>query len=146
MGPLPQTPTKCWLQAAFPFARISQEQIRYRASGLTLVTSAIAVWTAVFMDRAVLASARNGLVIDPGLLKYHSPPGWEHINLTGDYHWKSKRPAQGRFRPLRTSNHPERALLSVFWWDANRNSNRYETTLHRKLARQLNDNRKTNNR
>jgi hypothetical protein len=31
-----------------------------------------------------------------------SPLGWEHINLTGDYIWKSNRiPASGKFRRLR---------------------------------------------
>jgi hypothetical protein len=34
------------------------------------------------------------------------PLGWEHINLTGDYQWKGKRPPQGRFRPLRAQKHP----------------------------------------
>jgi Tn3 transposase DDE domain len=97
------------------------------------------------MDRAVQASAGNGLGIDPGLLKYLSPLGWEHINLTGDYHWKSKRPTQSSF------HHSEgRPILSVLHCPfsggiANRNSNRYEITPQRNVARQLNDNRKTNN-
>ncbi|MGF7792893.1 hypothetical protein AAGP74_27980, partial [Klebsiella pneumoniae] len=31
-----------------------------------------------------------------------SPLGWEHINLTGDYIWKSNRiPSAGKFRRLR---------------------------------------------
>jgi hypothetical protein len=32
-----------------------------------------------------------------------SPLGWEHINLTGDYHWETS-PTLGpdHFRPLRT--------------------------------------------
>jgi hypothetical protein len=59
-----------------------------------------------YIERAVQGSARNGEVLDPKLLKYLSPLGWEHINLTGDYQWKGKRPAQGRFRPLRTPSHP----------------------------------------
>jgi TnpA family transposase len=84
----------------------SFEQQRYRASGLTLVTAAIALWNTVYIDRAVQASDRNGYAIDPDLLKYLSPLGWEHINLTGDYQWKGKRPTQGQFRPLRTPNHP----------------------------------------
>ncbi len=44
------------------------------------------------------------LPVDPVLLKYLSPLGWEHINLTGDYQWKGKRPAPGRFRSLRSPN------------------------------------------
>jgi hypothetical protein len=35
-----------------------------------------------------------------------SPLGWEHINLTGDYHWGTS-PTLGpdEFRPLRTHAH-----------------------------------------
>jgi hypothetical protein len=73
---------------------------------LTLVTAAIALWNTVYLERAVQISARNGQALDPELFKYLSPLGWEHINLTGDYQWKSTRLAQGRFRPLRTPNHP----------------------------------------
>jgi Tn3 transposase DDE domain len=54
----------------------------------------------------VQRDTNNGQTIDPAMLKYPSPLGWEHINLTGDYQWKGKKPAQGRFRPLRTPNHP----------------------------------------
>jgi len=84
----------------------SFEQQRYRASGLTLVTAAIVLWNTVYIDRAIAASARNGADAVPALRKYLSPLGWEHINLTGDYQWKGKRPAQGKFRPLRTPNQP----------------------------------------
>ena len=39
----------------------------------------------------------------PSDLAHLSPLGWEHINLTGDYHWETA-PALGpdQFRPLRT--------------------------------------------
>jgi TnpA family transposase len=82
----------------------SFEQQRYRASGLTLVTAAIALWNTVYIERAVQSFSSHGQPIDPELLKYLSPLGWEHINLTGDYQWNGKRPAQGRFRTLRTPN------------------------------------------
>jgi TnpA family transposase len=88
------------------------EQQRYRASGLTLVTAAIVLWNTVYIERAIDASARNGQFLNAELLKYLSPLGWEHINLTGDYQWQGKRLAQGRFRPLRSPT--QRALLSVF--------------------------------
>jgi len=84
----------------------SFEQQRYRASGLTLVTAAIALWNTVYIERAVQAFSSDGQPVDPALLKYLSPLGWEHINLTGDYQWNGKRPVQGRFRPLRTPNRP----------------------------------------
>ena len=38
--------------------------------------------------------------VDEALLPYLSPLGWEHINLTGDYSWRTKR-ATGKFQPLR---------------------------------------------
>lgn len=63
----------------------SFEQQRYRASGLTLVTAAIALWNTVYIERAVQTLTSNGQALDPELLKYLSPLGWEHINLTGDY-------------------------------------------------------------
>lgn len=84
----------------------SFEQQRYRASGLTLVTAAIALWNTVYIERAVQPSARNGQVLDPELFKFLSPLGWEHINLTGDYQWTGARLGQSKFRPLRTSSHP----------------------------------------
>ncbi len=84
----------------------SFEQQRYRASGLTLVTAAIALWNTVYIERAVQAFSSDGQTVDPALLKYLSPLGWEHINLTGDYQWKAKQPAQGWFRPPRTRNRP----------------------------------------
>ncbi len=84
----------------------SFEQQRYRASGLTLVTAAIALWNTMYIERAAQTLARNGQALDSELFKFLSPLGWEHINLTGDYQWKSTRLTQGRFRPLRTPNHP----------------------------------------
>jgi hypothetical protein len=81
----------------------SFEQQRYRASGLNLVTAAIVLWNTVYLDRATRALARDhSHLVDPNLLQYLSPPGWEHINLTGDYLWRSSSTlGAGRFRPLR---------------------------------------------
>jgi Tn3 transposase DDE domain len=73
----------------------SFEQQRYRASGLTLVTAAIALWNTIYIERAVQASARNGQTIASDLLKYLSPLGWEHINLTGDYQWERQEARSG---------------------------------------------------
>jgi Tn3 transposase DDE domain len=39
----------------------------------------------VYIGRAIDASARNGQFLNADLLKYLSPLGSEHINLTGDY-------------------------------------------------------------
>lgn len=78
------------------------ENQSYRASGLTLLTAAISLWNTVYMERSVDALKRKGLKINEQLLSHLSPLGWEHINLTGDYIWKSNRiPASGKFRRLR---------------------------------------------
>ena len=79
------------------------EQQRFRASGLTLVTAAIVLWNTVYLERAIASMrTRDDIVVDDELLKYLSPLGWEHINLTGDYVWKkSSKIKDGKFRPLR---------------------------------------------
>ena len=44
----------------------------------------------------------SGQTVDDALLQYLSPLGWEHINLTGDYLWRSSAKIDaGKFRPLR---------------------------------------------
>ncbi|HCT2004985.1 Tn3 family transposase, partial [Enterobacter hormaechei subsp. steigerwaltii] len=78
------------------------EQQRYRASGLNLVTAAIVLWNTVYLERAANALRGHGQAVDDGLLQYLSPLGWEHINLTGDYLWRSSaKIGAGKFRPLR---------------------------------------------
>ncbi len=67
------------------------ENQSYRASGLTLLTAAISLWNTVYMERAVDVLKRKGVKINEQLLSHLSPLGWEHINLTGDYIWKSNR-------------------------------------------------------
>ncbi|WP_373995001.1 Tn3 family transposase [Citrobacter koseri] len=58
-------------------------------------------------DRLVVHQAlqhfkRKGLKIKEQLLLHLSPLGWEHVNLTGGYIWKSNRiPGSGKFRRLR---------------------------------------------
>ncbi|MBE2887219.1 Tn3 family transposase [Geobacter anodireducens] len=80
----------------------SFEQQRYRASGLNLVTAAIVLWNTVYLERATQALSGYGQAIDDSMLQYLSPLGWEHINLTGDYVWRSKtRIGTGKFRALR---------------------------------------------
>ena len=78
------------------------ENQSYRASGLTFLTAAISLWNTVYMERAVESLKRKGMKINEQLLSHLSPLGWEHINLTGDYIWKSNRiPASGKYRRLR---------------------------------------------
>ena len=71
---------------------------RYRASGLNLITAAGVLWNTVYLERATKALDGH----DAALLQYLSPLGWEHINLTGDYVWRSSaKVSAGKFRPLR---------------------------------------------
>jgi TnpA family transposase len=80
----------------------SYENQRYRASGLNLVTAAIALWNTVYLERAIVALKEHGDQVDETLLQNLSPLGWEHINLIGDYVWQqNKQPKKGKFRPLR---------------------------------------------
>lgn len=81
----------------------SFEQQRYRASGLNLVTAAIVLWNTVYLERAANAPRSHGKAIDGSLLQYLLPLGWEHINLTGDYLWRSSaKIGAGKFRPMRS--------------------------------------------
>jgi TnpA family transposase len=82
------------------------EQQQYRASGLTLVTAAIALWNTVYLERAIKALKNGGYPVDDELLQHLSPLGWDHINLHGDYSWEnSDRMKKGEFRPLRGVKH-----------------------------------------
>ena len=79
----------------------SFENQQYRASGLNLVVAAITLWNTVYLERAATLLTKSR-ALDSALLQHVSPLGWEHINLTGDYTWRSdKRVAKGGFRQLR---------------------------------------------
>lgn len=49
-----------------------------------------------------LGLVEAGKSVGGELLQYLLPLGWEHINLTGDYLWRSSaKIGAGKFRPLR---------------------------------------------
>jgi TnpA family transposase len=78
------------------------EALQYRASGLALVTAAIALWNTVYLGRALDELRRGGEIIPDTLLAHLAPVGWQHINLTGDYLWDAETGlASDGFRPLR---------------------------------------------
>ena len=80
----------------------SFEQQRYRASGPNLVTAAIVLWNTVYLEGAANGLRGHGQAVDDGLLQYLSSLGWERINLTGDYLWRSSAKIGAvKFRPLR---------------------------------------------
>ena len=84
----------------------SYENQRHRASGLNLLVAAIILWNTTYLQRAVDHLRNQGHYPASGDLAHLSPLGWEHINLTGDYHWDTS-PTLGpdEFRPLRTHAH-----------------------------------------
>jgi TnpA family transposase len=84
----------------------SYENQRHRASGLNLLVAAIILWNITYLQRAVDHLRNQGHHPAFGDLAHLSPLGWEHINLTGDYHWDTL-PILGpdEFRPLRTHAH-----------------------------------------
>lgn len=83
------------------------EQQRYRASGLNLLTAAIVLWNTVYLERATNNLRDRDQGVDEALFQHLSPLGWEHINLTGDYTWRSTtKIGTGKFRPLRPLARP----------------------------------------
>jgi Tn3 transposase DDE domain len=80
----------------------SIEALQHRASGLALVTTAIALRNTVYLSRALEALRRRGETVPDALLAHLAPLGWQHTNLTGDYLWDADDlPASNGFRPLR---------------------------------------------
>nr|BCT22985.1 hypothetical protein [Klebsiella pneumoniae] len=79
----------------------SFEQQRYRASGLNLVTAAIVVEHGISgACHQCFAWQRHGA--GRHIVAISVAAGWEHINLTGDYLWRSSaKVGAGKFRPLR---------------------------------------------
>ncbi len=67
----------------------SYENQRHRASGLNLLVAAIILWNTTYLQRAVDHLREQGQQPAAGDLAHLSPLGWEHINLTGDYHWET---------------------------------------------------------
>ncbi|MGA8655622.1 MAG: Tn3 family transposase [Chthoniobacterales bacterium] len=70
--------------------------------------AAIALWNTVYLERAISALQERSYVFDQKLLVHLSPLKWEHINLTGDYHWRRDGGLRNRkLRPLRSQPLPD---------------------------------------
>ena len=82
------------------------KHVKDRVSGLKLLVAAIILWNTTYLQRAVDHLRNQGHHPASGDMAHLSPLGWEHINLTGDYHWDTS-PTLGpdEFRPLRTHAH-----------------------------------------
>jgi len=75
---------------------------QYWASGLNLVTAAIALWNTVYLDRVIKSCKEQVRPVDQLLMQNLSPLGWEYINLTGDYVWRIRfKGKMGHFRAIR---------------------------------------------
>jgi TnpA family transposase len=84
----------------------SYENQLHRASGLNLLVAAIILGNTVYLQRAVDHMRKQGRYPAPVDLAHLSPLGWEHINLTGDYHWETSLAlGPDQFRPLQTRSH-----------------------------------------
>jgi len=85
----------------------THENQRHRACGLNLVVAAIVLWNTVSLERAVAALREGGQAVSDETLAHLWPLKWEHINLTGDYHWrKDAGLGNRRLRPLRLPTKP----------------------------------------
>jgi TnpA family transposase len=81
--------------------RAFEDQI-HRASCPHLLMAAIAAWNTVYLTEAIETVRKRGEEISEKTVAHIAPLGWEHINLTGNYHFA---PQVGRsldnLRPLR---------------------------------------------
>lgn len=76
-----------------------------RASALSVVINAIAVWNTRYFDQARTELRRQGQAIADDLWPHISPFQWAHIHLIGSYHFTNLR-LKGEFRPLRPYQGP----------------------------------------
>jgi hypothetical protein len=59
----------------------------------------------VYIERAIDSLRRKGIPINEQLITHLSPLGWEHINLSGDYVWRTNlKLGQGKYRALCSVN------------------------------------------
>ena len=82
--------------------RIRSEQAN-KASGLTFITAAIALWNTVYLQKALRKLADHNLPMPEDRMAHLSPLEWEHIQLAGQYYWDPHFASTlDRLRPLRT--------------------------------------------
>lgn len=75
-----------------------------KASGLTLLTAAIPLWNTVYIERAIDSLKRKGLPVNKEFIAHLSLLGWEYINLSGDYVWRTNlKLGQGKYRTVTLS-------------------------------------------
>ena len=88
--------------AVLPMLIVVVALTAYRTRTSATVAAAITLWNTAFLDHAFETMEQAGTPVPPEYVPHISPLGWEHITLTGTYHWKSGHNSTwGRFRPLR---------------------------------------------
>jgi hypothetical protein len=80
-----------------------------RASALSLVINAIAVWNTRYFEQAQTALAKQGVPVPEEVWQHLSPLQWAHIHLNGSYHFTNLT-LEGDFRPLREYHGPRTHL------------------------------------
>ncbi|HLG75482.1 MAG TPA: Tn3 family transposase, partial [Ktedonobacteraceae bacterium] len=76
-----------------------------RASALSLVINAIAVWNTRYFERAQAALAHQGVPVPEQVWQHLSTLQWAHIHLNGSYHFTDIT-LNADFRPLREYQGP----------------------------------------
>jgi Tn3 transposase DDE domain len=76
-----------------------------RASALSLVINAIAVWNTRYFEQAQASLAKQGVPVPEEVWQHLSPLQWAHIHLNGSYHFTNLA-LEGDFRPLREYHGP----------------------------------------
>ena len=71
-----------------------------RASALSVVINAIAVWNTRYFEQAHAELIRQGVAVPAEVWRHVSPLQWAHIHLNGSYHFTGIE-LEGEFRPLR---------------------------------------------
>ena len=69
----------------------SSEGQHYRMAGLNLLAAIVIYWNTAHLGEAVRQRKHAGRTVEPELLAHISPPGWDHILLTGEYRWPKRR-------------------------------------------------------
>ena len=93
-----------WCNRRGTVADRDREEQQRKASGLNLTIAAIGLWNTVYLEKAIQAMLEAGNPVPEYVIPHLSPLGWEHITLTGSYHWREFRSDMNVLRPLRTLN------------------------------------------
>ena len=84
-----------------------------RASALSLVINAIAVWNTRYFERAEEELTRRHIPLPEEVWQHLSPFQWSHIHLNGSYHFTDLA-LHDDFRPLLEYHGPRASLSGAF--------------------------------